>query len=156
WPTNVPLIQPGHGGVDRKAFWMPLHAALTLALPAALWACWPRAAARRWLLVALGAYVVMRAWTLLYFVPAALPFDAEGLSAAWKGRGGYWGARSACPWCSRPPRRSGRPAAAWGARGRRSRRTARRVTRACRWRGFSPAGTPGTPRRTWRSFASWR
>lgn len=82
WPTNVTLIQPDHGGVNRKLFWVPLHVALTLALPVALWACWRNAAARRWVLVALGAYLVMRAWTLVYFVPEALRFEAEGLSNA--------------------------------------------------------------------------
>src|SRR5262245_29832741 len=47
WPGNATVIQPDHGGVNRKLFWIPLHAALTLALPLALWACWRTPAARR-------------------------------------------------------------------------------------------------------------
>src|SRR5438045_1097708 len=60
WPGNVPLIQPERGGVDRKVFWVPLHGALTVLFPVALWACWRNPAARRWALVALGSYLVMR------------------------------------------------------------------------------------------------
>src|SRR5262245_48955577 len=67
WPTNGAVIQPDHGGVNRKLFWMPLHAALTLALPLALWASWRNRSARRWLLVAAGSYVAMRVWTMVYF-----------------------------------------------------------------------------------------
>ena len=29
-------------GVNRKAFWIPLHVALTLLLPVAAWACRPK------------------------------------------------------------------------------------------------------------------
>jgi ubiquinone/menaquinone biosynthesis C-methylase UbiE len=82
WPANGLVIQPDHGGVNRKLFWMPLHAALTLALPLALWASWRNPAARRWLLVAIGSYVAMRLWTMLYFVPCALQFEAEGVADA--------------------------------------------------------------------------
>ena len=82
WPGNVTIIQPDHGGVNRKLFWMPIHAALTLTLPVALWAGWRNPAVRRWLLVALGSYLVMRVWTMLYFVPLALRFEAEGIADA--------------------------------------------------------------------------
>src|SRR5262249_41525723 len=64
WPGNVSVIQPEHGGVNRKLFWIPLHAALTLTLTLALWASWRTARARRWLLVAIGSYVAMRLWTM--------------------------------------------------------------------------------------------
>jgi len=82
WPGNVAVIQPDQGGVNRKLFWMPLHAALTLALPLALWASWRNPAARRWLLAAIGSYVAMRLWTMLYFIPLALRFEAEGVADA--------------------------------------------------------------------------
>jgi ubiquinone/menaquinone biosynthesis C-methylase UbiE len=82
WPGNVAVIQPDHGGVNRKLFWVPLHAALTLALPLALWASWRNAAARRWLLFAAGSYVGLRVWTMTYFVPRALRFEAEGVADA--------------------------------------------------------------------------
>ncbi len=37
WPTNPAIVQPDSGGVNRKVFWIPLHGALTLLLPIALW-----------------------------------------------------------------------------------------------------------------------
>src|SRR5262249_50300566 len=80
WPANAAVIQPDRGGVNRKLFWVPFHAALTLALPVALWAAWRSPAARRWLLAAVGGYVALRAWTFAYFVPQALRFEAEGVA----------------------------------------------------------------------------
>lgn len=83
WTTNLGIIQPHSGGVNRKAFWIPLHGALTLLLPIALWACWRSRAVRRWLLAAVGVYLAMRAWTFAYFIPLALQFEtAEELSDA--------------------------------------------------------------------------
>lgn len=76
WPTNMILIQPDQGGVNRKVFWIPLHVGLTLLLPAALWGCWPRRAARRRLLVAIGIYVAIRVWSAVYFIPLALQFES--------------------------------------------------------------------------------
>lgn len=78
WPAKVTIIQPAQGGVNRKVFWIPVHGALTLLLPAALWACWPNQAGRRWALVAVGIYVAMRIWTFVYFVPLALRFESAG------------------------------------------------------------------------------
>src|SRR5262249_46389944 len=43
---------------------------------------WRNPAARRWLLAATGSYVAMRLWTLVYFVPLALRFEAEGVPDA--------------------------------------------------------------------------
>src|SRR5262245_6764354 len=80
WPGNVTVIQPDQGGVNRGLFWLPLHAALTLALPVALWAGWRNPSVRRCVLVALGTYLAMRVWTLLYFVPLALRFQTEGFT----------------------------------------------------------------------------
>jgi hypothetical protein len=76
WPANVALIQPAQGGLDRKAFWMPLHLGLTLALLVALWASLGQRDVRFWLLVSLAVYVVMRAWTFAYFVPVVMEFEA--------------------------------------------------------------------------------
>jgi hypothetical protein len=75
WPSNLSLIQPGNGGLDRKQFWMPLHLVLTLAIPVALWAFWREPRMRFWLLVTLALYVAIRTWTFGYFVPVALKFE---------------------------------------------------------------------------------
>ena len=76
WLDNPALIQPGRGGLDRKAFWIPVHAGITLILLVALWAAWTQRSVRRWVLWAIGLYVVMRAWTFAYFVPLALTFES--------------------------------------------------------------------------------
>ena len=80
WPANLALIQPAHGGMDRKRFWMPLHGVLTLALPLALWACWSMPAVRPGLLTAAGLYVVLRGWTFAYFIPRVLQFERGTLT----------------------------------------------------------------------------
>jgi ubiquinone/menaquinone biosynthesis C-methylase UbiE len=81
WPANVSIIQPAQGGVDRKVFWGPIHVALTVALPVALWACWRRPSVRGWLLVGTGVYVGIRVWSFLYFIPLALKFEvAQGMA----------------------------------------------------------------------------
>jgi ubiquinone/menaquinone biosynthesis C-methylase UbiE len=82
WPGNGTIIQPEHGGINRKVFWGPIHGALTLAFPVALWAGWRNLATRCWLLVALAAYLALRVWTLIYFIPLALRFETEGVSDA--------------------------------------------------------------------------
>lgn len=78
WPTHPALIQPELGGADRKTFWIPVHGLASLALPVALWAAWRARPARAWLLGALVAYIAIRAWTFVYFIPAALRFEAPG------------------------------------------------------------------------------
>lgn len=75
WPNRISLIQPSEGGLNRKNFWMPLHAILMVSLPLAVWACWREPTLRWQLLVATGLYVVMRAWTFAYFIPRALGFE---------------------------------------------------------------------------------
>ncbi|WP_434390154.1 hypothetical protein [Melittangium boletus] len=75
WPSNLAVIQPQRGGLDRKRFWVPLHGVLTLALPVALWACWGRPDVRAWLLAATGLYVVLRGWTFAYFIPRVIRFE---------------------------------------------------------------------------------
>ena len=77
WPDHPQVIQPGHGGIDRKLFWIPIHVVLTLALIAALVASWVWPGARRQLWIAIGCYAIMRAWSGVYFIPLALQFEAE-------------------------------------------------------------------------------
>lgn len=76
WPARPALIQPAHGGLDRKAFWIPVHGVVQLSLPLALWAAWRAQEARRWIAGALLAYLAIRVWTFAYFIPVALAFEA--------------------------------------------------------------------------------
>lgn len=89
WPSNIEVIQPEKGGVDRKIFWIPIHIAITVLMVLALWASWRLPAVRRGVLIALACYVAMRVWSALYFIPEALryekaaPLTGESLEAAW-------------------------------------------------------------------------
>lgn len=78
WPKLPQLIQPQRGGIDRKRFWIPMHAAYELALVASLWASWQSPFARSCILAALAAHTITRAWSFLHFIPAALRFEQAG------------------------------------------------------------------------------
>jgi hypothetical protein len=49
-----------------------------LALVISVWALWPTPPARAWALLALGCHIGGRAWSLAYFIPAAVRFEALG------------------------------------------------------------------------------
>ena len=95
WPRKLEIIQPARGGIDRKHFWMPMHFALEAALGVSLWAVWHRGEARTWVIVALAAHLVMRAWSFAWFIPRALRFErAEGASPALMGEARDWVSKS--------------------------------------------------------------
>jgi hypothetical protein len=83
WPENFALITPERDGLNRKVFWIPMHVAANITQFAALWAVWRHRSARNALWLAIGAYLIMRAWTFAYFIPAALQFEqADPATAA--------------------------------------------------------------------------
>ena len=55
WPRRPDLIQPDHGGVSRRRFWIPAHMAFELALIVALAVAWSQSEVRTWLLIGLPA-----------------------------------------------------------------------------------------------------
>jgi hypothetical protein len=73
-PSSFSIIQPGTG-VPLQQFWVPVHAAITLFLILALVLTWRDLTVRRLLLVALVAYIVMRVWSGLFFIPEMLAFQ---------------------------------------------------------------------------------
>ncbi len=75
WPRRPDIIQPAHGGVSRRRFWIPAHVAFELALVVSLVATWPRTEMRAWLLVALASHAIMRLWSAFDFIPKALVFE---------------------------------------------------------------------------------
>lgn len=75
WPSNLALIQPGQGGVNRAHFWMVVHGILSVSLLASLWAAWPHRALRKRVAWALGLHVALRIWSFAYFIPNALRFE---------------------------------------------------------------------------------
>lgn len=95
WPKRPGIIQSRNGGVSRRRFWIPAHTVFEVLLIVALVAAWSESDIRAALLVALISHAVMRVWSLLDFVPAAMAFeradpaevDEAGQCA---GRGAAW------------------------------------------------------------------
>jgi hypothetical protein len=75
WPKRPDLIQPDRGGISRKRFWIPAHAAFEVSLITALVTGWSFVDARFWLWLAVVAHLVMRIWSALDFIPKALTFE---------------------------------------------------------------------------------
>jgi hypothetical protein len=73
-PSSFSIIQPGTG-VPLQRFWLPVHTAITLFFLLALFLTWSDATVRWLLLVALASYVVMRAWSGLFFIREMLAFQ---------------------------------------------------------------------------------
>ncbi len=80
-PQSFAIIQPDTG-VPLQAFWMPVHALITLTVLLALGFGWRNPTLRRWLLLGLAAYIAMRAWSFAYFIPEMLSFQDVPLSQA--------------------------------------------------------------------------
>ena len=74
WPDNLAIIQPKRGGLDRKRFWIPIHTLYEIALLASAWTLWSNYT-RSWIVAALVAHFVSRAWSFAYFIPMALRFE---------------------------------------------------------------------------------
>lgn len=76
WPKRPGIIQPIHGGISRRRFWIPAHSVFEVLLIVALIVTWGRPEVRIPLLVVLASHVVMRVWSLIDFVPKAVAFEA--------------------------------------------------------------------------------
>jgi hypothetical protein len=75
WPRRPDLIQPQHGGISRKRFWIPAHGLFELSLVASIVLTWSTPNVRWWLFAALACHAVMRIWSALDFIPKALAFE---------------------------------------------------------------------------------
>jgi hypothetical protein len=73
-PSSFAMIQPGTG-VPLQKFWIPVHAAITIFLILSLVLTWRQVAVRRFLLIGLGSYIVMRVWSGLFFIREMLAFQ---------------------------------------------------------------------------------
>ncbi|MBN1206037.1 MAG: hypothetical protein JXB05_14055 [Myxococcaceae bacterium] len=80
-PASFTLIQPDTG-VPLQRFWIPVHGFITLLGIAALVSTWRDRMVRRWLLVGVASYLVMRAWSFLYFIPEMLAFQKVTVDSA--------------------------------------------------------------------------
>jgi hypothetical protein len=75
WPKRPGIIQPDHGGISRRRFWIPAHAAFEVLLIVSLVVGWSDAGVRIALMVALVTHAAMRIWSLVDFVPKAVAFE---------------------------------------------------------------------------------
>lgn len=80
-PASFAIIQPGTG-VPFQRFWIPVHAAITVFVLAALILTWRDLPVRKLLLIGLASYVVMRVWSAFYFIPEMLSFQKVALDSA--------------------------------------------------------------------------
>jgi len=75
WPSRPAIIQPKHGGVSRRRFWIPIHTLFEVVLVAAVVVTWGDDDVRIAMLVALTSHAVMRVWSFADFVPKAVAFE---------------------------------------------------------------------------------
>ncbi|TPG33539.1 hypothetical protein [Mycolicibacterium hodleri] len=75
WPKRPAIVQPRNGGVSRRRFWIPAHAAFEVALITAVVTCWTDPQVRTALLVATAGHVAMRIWSFADFIPKAVAFE---------------------------------------------------------------------------------
>lgn len=73
-PSSFSIIQPG-SGVPLQRFWIPVHIAITVFIILSLVLTWGHATVRRFLLIALASYIVMRVWSGLFFIHEMLSFQ---------------------------------------------------------------------------------
>jgi hypothetical protein len=94
WPKRPGIVQPAHGGISRRRFWIPAHIAFEVLLIAALIVGWGDGGVRIALLVALLSHAVMRTWSLVDFVPKAVAFEKADPAAVDEAEAVRWTRRS--------------------------------------------------------------
>jgi hypothetical protein len=79
-PSSFSIIQPGTG-VPLQNFWIPVHTAITISIILSLVFTWREIKVRRLLLIGLGSYLIMRAWSGLFFIREMLEFQKVPLDS---------------------------------------------------------------------------
>ncbi|CAM9735130.1 unnamed protein product, partial [Phaeothamnion confervicola] len=86
WPKRPTIIQPKQGGISRRRFWVPAHAAFETSLVISLTAAWSAAPqVRNTLLVGLASHLAMRLWSFAHFIPQAMAFEETDAAVIEKG-----------------------------------------------------------------------
>jgi hypothetical protein len=75
WISNLSVIQPYRGGLNRKVFWGIFHPLFELGLLVSAWMSWSHIAMRVWLIGALVGHFTVRVWSFAYFIPMAHRFE---------------------------------------------------------------------------------
>jgi hypothetical protein len=94
WPNRPAIVQPQNGGVSRRQFWIPAHAAFEVALIVGLIATWSQPPVRAALLVAVASHAAMRIWSFADFTPKAVRFEKADPATIDRGAAAKWSRRS--------------------------------------------------------------
>jgi hypothetical protein len=94
WPGRPAVIQPRHGGVSRRRFWIPVHSTFEVALVAALVVSCGQPGVRTALLVALVSHLVMRVWSFIDLIPKAAAFEKTDPARVDRAEAERWARRS--------------------------------------------------------------
>jgi hypothetical protein len=94
WPGRPAIVQPQHGGVSRRRFWIPAHAAFEVVLIVTLVVTWNQPDVRIALLVVLGSHAAMRVWSLADFIPKAVGFEKSDPATVDRAAAVRWTRRS--------------------------------------------------------------
>lgn len=94
WPGRPAIVQPQHGGVSRRRFWLPVHAVFEIVLIVTLVVTWDQSQTRTALLVALVSHAAMRAWSLVDVIPAAVRFEKRDPATIDRAEAVRWTRRS--------------------------------------------------------------
>jgi hypothetical protein len=80
-PSSFSIIQAGTG-VPLQNFWIPVHTAITIFMILSLVLTWKKRKIRRLVLIGLASYIVMRAWSGIFFIREMLAFQKIPLDSS--------------------------------------------------------------------------
>jgi hypothetical protein len=79
-PPSFAIIQAGTG-VPLQNFWVPVHVAIPVFLLLSLVLAWREKKARLFLFIGLASYLLMRVWSIYFFIPEMLSFQKVPLDS---------------------------------------------------------------------------
>jgi hypothetical protein len=94
WPNRPAIVQPRNGGVSRRRFWIPAHAAFEVVLIAAVVASWGHPQVRVALLVAAASHATTRIWSFIDLIPKAVALEKADPATVDRAAAERWSRRS--------------------------------------------------------------
>jgi hypothetical protein len=94
WPSRPALVQPQNGGLARRNFWTPTHAAFEVLLLVAVISTWSNAHVRTALLVAVASHAAVRVWSLADVDSKAMAFEKADPATVDRDAAARWTRRS--------------------------------------------------------------
>ncbi len=94
WPGRPAIIQPQHGGISRRRFWVPARAVFEVSLVVALVWSWGYPHVRTALLVAVASHLAVRIWSVVDLNPKSIAFEKGDPAVMARSAGERWTRRS--------------------------------------------------------------